>query len=126
MFQLSPPGVSTRVTTREHPAAEGGTVGEKCPVILPKCRFTCYIYGSFTCRKATTWDRRLYFPSEGRRAEDFFALKIRRLRTGVNPLTWVPKASTIPSDHGSHSPVPLQHAKHSKFPTDSTRHNVFE
>jgi len=31
-FQLSPPGVSTRVTTREHPAAEGRTVGEKCPV----------------------------------------------------------------------------------------------
>ena len=29
----------------------------------------------FTCRKATTWDRRLYFASEGRRAEDFFALK---------------------------------------------------
>ena len=25
------------VTTREHPAAEGGTVGEKCPEILPKC-----------------------------------------------------------------------------------------
>jgi len=36
-FQLSPPGVSTRVTTREHPAAEGGTLGEKCPGILPKC-----------------------------------------------------------------------------------------
>jgi hypothetical protein len=27
------------------------------------------------CRKSTTWDRRLYFPSEGRRAEDFFTLK---------------------------------------------------
>ena len=26
-------------------------------------------------RKSTTWDRWLYFPSEGRRAEDFFALK---------------------------------------------------
>jgi hypothetical protein len=26
--------------------------------------------------KVTTWDRWLYFPSEGRRAEDFFALKI--------------------------------------------------
>jgi len=25
--------------------------------------------------KSTTWDRRLYFPSEGRRAKDFFALK---------------------------------------------------
>jgi len=30
MFQLSSPDVSTRVTTREHPAAEGETVGEKC------------------------------------------------------------------------------------------------
>jgi hypothetical protein len=43
----------------------------------------------FTCRKATTWDRRLYFPSEGRRAE------------GANPRTWVPKASTLPLDHRS-------------------------
>ena len=33
------------------------------------------IQGSFTCRKCTTWDKRLYFPSEGRRAEDFFVLK---------------------------------------------------
>ena len=31
-FRISPPGVSTRVTTREHPVVEGGTVGEKCPV----------------------------------------------------------------------------------------------
>ena len=43
--------------------------------------------------------RRLYFPSEGRSAEDFFALKIRRLRPGANPRTWVPKASTLPLDH---------------------------
>jgi hypothetical protein len=50
---------------------------------------------------ATTWDRRLYFPFEGRRAEHFFALKIRRLRPGVNPRTWVPKASTLPLDHRS-------------------------
>jgi hypothetical protein len=46
-----------------------------------------------------TWDRRLYFPSEWRRAKDFFALKIRRLWPGVNPRTWVPKASTLPLDH---------------------------
>ena len=52
---------------------------------FPKCRLPRYIQGSLTCRKATTCDRRLYFPSEGRRAEDFFALKIRRLRPGVNP-----------------------------------------
>ena len=48
-----------------------------------------------------TWDRRLYFPSEGRHAEDFFALKIRRLRPGLNPRTWVLKASTLPLDHRS-------------------------
>jgi len=30
-----------------------------------------------------------------------FALKIRRLRPGVNPQTWVPKASTLPLDHRS-------------------------
>jgi len=31
------------VTTREHPVAKGETVGEKCPVILPKCRPPRYI-----------------------------------------------------------------------------------
>jgi len=101
--------VPTFATRRLHAchharAAEGGTVGEKCPEILPKCRFTRYIYGSFTCRKAMTWDRRLYFASEGRRAEDFFALKIRRLRPGANPRTWVPKISTLPLDHRSRFP----------------------
>ena len=50
-------------------------MGENCPVILPKCRLLRHIQGSFTCRKSATWDRRLYFPSEGRRADDFFALK---------------------------------------------------
>jgi len=44
---------------------------ELCPVvILPEFRLS----HKFTCRKSTTWDRRLHFPSEGRRAEDFFAL----------------------------------------------------
>jgi len=38
-----------------------------------------------------------YVPSDGRRAEIFFARKIRRLRPGLNPRTWVPKASTLTS-----------------------------
>ena len=84
-FQLSPPGVSKRVTMREHPAAEGGTADEKCPEILPKCRFTLYIQGSFICRKATTWGPRLYFPSEGRRAEDFFRPKNPMALAGCEP-----------------------------------------
>jgi hypothetical protein len=38
------------------------------------------------CRKSTTWDRRLYFPSEGRHAEDFFALKNPMASPGFEPL----------------------------------------
>ena len=60
-------------------------VGENCPVILPKCRLPSYIQGSFTCRKSATWDRRLYFPSEGRRAEYFFALKNPTASAGFEP-----------------------------------------
>jgi hypothetical protein len=42
-----------------------------------------------------TWGKRLYFPSEGRHAEDFFARKIRRLRPRANPRSWVPEASVL-------------------------------
>ena len=41
--------------------------------ILPEnARLPRNIQGYFTCRKSTTWDKRLCFISEGRRAEDFF------------------------------------------------------
>ena len=51
--------------------------------------------GSFTCRKAGTWDRFFYFPSGGRHAEDFYVRKIQRLRLGLPPQTWVPEASML-------------------------------
>ena len=52
--------------------------------------------GSFTCRKAGTWDILFYFPSEGRHTEDFpYARKIQRLRLGLNPRTRVPVASML-------------------------------
>ena len=70
--------------------------------ILPEnARLPHNIQGSFTCRKSITWDKRLYFPSEGRRADEYFVLKNRRLRPGLNPRTWVPKATTLPLDHRS-------------------------
>ena len=50
-------------------------VGEDWPVILPEIATSTSIQESFTCRKSATWDWWLYFPSEGRRAKDFFALK---------------------------------------------------
>ena len=64
-----PPGASMSTTTREILAAKGGTMGEKgCPASM-------------------TWDQRLYFPSEGRRAEDFFALKNPTALAGFEPAT---------------------------------------
>ena len=51
------------------------------------------IQGSFTCRKSTTWDRRLYFPAEGRCAEDFFALKNPAASVGFEPATWVQRSA---------------------------------
>ena len=61
------------------------------------------IFGNFYMPQITTWGRRLYFLSEGRHAEDFFALKIRRLRPGLNPPTRVPEVARLPLDHGSRS-----------------------
>ena len=57
-------------------------MGEK---VLSNLAYNCNLHGN--CRvllhasKAATWDRRLYFPSEGRHAEDFFAPKNPTVRT---------------------------------------------
>ena len=62
--------------------------------------------GSFTCRKAGTWDILFYFPSEGRRNEDFpDARKIQRLRSGLNPRTRVPVASMVTTSPLKHTAV---------------------
>ena len=53
---------------------------------LPEnARLPCNIQGSFTRRKSTTWDKRFYFPSEERRAEDFSALKNPTASAGFEP-----------------------------------------
>jgi hypothetical protein len=42
-------------------------MGEKWPTKFSLTNTTStYLQGSLTCRKAAIWDRRLYFPSEGR------------------------------------------------------------
>jgi hypothetical protein len=43
------------------------------------------LLGSFTCRKAGTWDRYFYFPSEGRHAEDFYTRKDPAASAGFEP-----------------------------------------
>ena len=84
------------------PSSERWNYGrERCPAILPKFRLPPKFRDVLHAANLRLWDRRLYLPSEGRRAEDFFALKIRRFRPGLNPRTWVLKASTLPLDHRS-------------------------
>jgi hypothetical protein len=50
--------------------AKGEIMGAKWPV-----KFSLTMRLPHHCSKAATWDRRLYFPSEERHAEDFFWLK---------------------------------------------------
>ena len=82
--------VPTFATSRlqEIPAGKGGTTwARNGRWILPEnARLPRNIQGCFTCRKSMTWDRRFYFPSEGRRAEDFFfALKNPTASVGFEP-----------------------------------------
>ena len=72
--------------------------------ILPEnARLPRNIQGSLTCRKSTTWDKRLYFSSEGRRAEDFFALKNLTASAGFDPANLGTKGQHATS----RSPKPL-------------------
>ena len=93
-FQLPPPGVPTSETTRAN-CSNRWKYGREITEDFAESGDFHVTFGFFTYRKFTTWDRRLYFPSEGRRAKDFFVRKIRRIRPGLNPRTWVPEVSTL-------------------------------
>jgi hypothetical protein len=73
-----PPGAPTP-TTRETSSRERGNCGR-----VPR-----YLKGSFTCHISVTWDQRLYYPSEGRYAEDFFTLKNPMALAGFEPANLV-------------------------------------
>ena len=102
-FQLSPPSVSTRVTTREHPAAESGTMGEKRPRILPKMpNSTLHLGDLLHVVKLRHEADGFTSPQKEVVLRIFFALKkIRRLRPGANPRTQEPTTSTLPLNHRS-------------------------
>ena len=80
------PGASVHNDARD-PSSERWNCGrERCPVvILPKIRHPRKFKGSLTCRKSTTWDRRLYFSSEGRCAEEFLRPKNPTALAGFEP-----------------------------------------
>jgi hypothetical protein len=65
-----PPTASTKRVTHSRERRNCGR--EMTGNFADKWRVPRHLKGSFACRISATWDRRLYFPSEGRNAEDFF------------------------------------------------------
>ena len=85
---LDVPTFTTSRLPRDPSSQRWNYVGEKWPMNFSwNARLPRSIQESFTCRKSTTWDRRLYFPSKGRgsKAEDFFALKNPTASAGFEP-----------------------------------------
>jgi hypothetical protein len=61
-------------------------MGEKCPIkVSLQFDFNGNCMVSLTCRKSATWDRRLYFSSEGRHAVDIFDPKNPTASVGFEP-----------------------------------------
>ena len=60
-------------------------------------------------RKYATWDKRLYFPSEGSRAEDIFALKNPTASAGFEPANLGTKGQQA----SSRPPKPLKKCPYS-------------
>ena len=91
-FQLSPPGVPHVWNDASEPQQR------KVELWARNCREFCRKWRlprHFWVLLHAVNLRRLYFPSEGRRAENFFARKIRR--PSLNPRTRIPEASTLTS-----------------------------
>ena len=86
-FLFSNVQTSTTSRLQENLAVKGGTTwARNGRWILPENAVLPHnIQGSFTCCKSTTWDRRLYFASEGRPAEEFFTLKNPTASVGFEP-----------------------------------------
>jgi len=96
---LDVPTFSTRclhVQRRKRPlAAEGGTLRgrEMFRQISSRIRLPRNSRDLLHAAKSVTWDRRLYFPSKGRRAEDFFALKNPTASAGFELNIWGTKSA---------------------------------
>src|SRR5215468_569695 len=76
------------ISRRERPLlAKGGIMGEKCPIKFSLAIAISMVNaGFFYMPQSCDTDKRLYFPSEERHAEEFCARKIRRLRPGFEPV----------------------------------------
>ena len=82
------------------PSSERWNCGrEICLVILPKFRLPLKFRDLLHAANLRHGTDGFTSPPKEVVLRIFFALKIRRLRPGLNPRTWVLKASTLPPDH---------------------------
>ena len=72
-----------------------------CPVILPKFRLPLKFRDLLHAANLRHGTEGFTSPPKEGVLKIFFALKIRRLRPGLNPRTWVLKASMLPLEHRS-------------------------
>ena len=95
--------VPPRPPRRERsPAAEVGTVGENvCPVFFAEMTTSTPFRDLLHAANLRHGTDGFTSPLNEGVQRIFSPLKIRRLRPGLNPRTWVLKASTLPLDHRS-------------------------
>ena len=84
------------------PSSERWNCGrEICPAILSKFRLSRKFRNLLHAANLRHGTDGFTSPPKEGMLRVFFTLKIRRLRPGLNPRTWVLKASTLPLDHRS-------------------------
>ena len=84
------------------PSSERWNCGrEICPANLPKFRLPRKFRDLLHDADLRHWTDGFTSPPKEGVLRIFFDLKIRRLRPGLNPRTWVLKASKLPLDHRS-------------------------
>jgi hypothetical protein len=101
---LSPPVRLLVHVTRETPSSERWELRgrESWPIILLKCSTSTEHLGFFYMPQINDMGPTALLPLRRKACWGFFSpLKVRRLWPGLNPRTWVLKASTLPLDHWS-------------------------
>ena len=104
-FEMFPLFTTRRLHVRHDvrdPSGGSGNCGrECCPVILPKWRLPRHFKDLLHAANLRQGAEGFTSPPKEGVLRIFSPLKIRRLRPGLNPWTWVLKASTLPLDHRS-------------------------
>jgi hypothetical protein len=99
IWVLTIPDLSIRAVWQlpaETSSSEAGETWRELAVNFSSEVYLSYLLGSFNMlENLTKWDRRLYFPSEGRRATIKTRVKINRPGVGLNPRILVRMASTL-------------------------------